>query len=177
MSRKSIQNDNKTRRIYQDGVIGNNAVRIEQEVYLPERPIRKATRPELRRDVDFARINKMCTFVLTFVIIFTLGICVVFLNFQLSVNRINKQIEVTKGEINRYHERNELLAEEIANSADLQWVYQEATMRLNMRLPGPEEVVYIENRPVSYTTIYAPVKVVDDTIDFERVLGYITRGW
>ncbi|MBN2221409.1 MAG: hypothetical protein JW708_04320 [Vallitaleaceae bacterium] len=176
MNRKSGTNDGLSRR-YQNSIIGNNAVRIEREINHVQPPVKKIVRPELRQDVDFAKINKMCTFVLTFVIIFTLGICVVFLNFQLSVNQINKQIEATKKEISQYHERNELLFEEITNTADLELVYQEATTRLNMRLPGPNEVVYIENRPVSYTTMYAPVKVVDDEINFESVLGYLTRGW
>ncbi len=50
------------------------------------------------------------------------------------------------------------MEQDIDSMVDLDQVYQEATNRLGMRLPGPSEVYYISYEPVSYTTKYKQIE-------------------
>lgn len=124
-----------------------------------------------------AKINIMCTFVNAFVIIATLAICVVFLKTQFNYNELNKEIELKKQELSSLKKENMQTQDDIKGQIDLEYVYNEATTRLGMHLPGPGDVYMIQVDPLTYTTKYASVEVKDDEITVGNVLGYITRGW
>lgn len=173
-----------SRRVYTENrIIGNNALDLSRSYSLPweeenQQPRQEQmVRPEPRVDANYARINRLCTIVLAFVIMATLGVCVVFLKTQFSYTEINNRIETVKRELNTIKRENIQLEDDIKNMVDLEQVYEVATTRLNMRLPGPGDVFYIENNPVTYTTKYGDVKVEKEQKSIGSVLGYITRGW
>lgn len=168
-------------------IVGNNALVLDRHMNLPEKVNNENMetqmknnnkyRSEPRIDTNYAKINTLCTFVLAFVIIATLGVCVVFLKTQFSYSEINNKIESVKRELNTIKRENIQLEENLEAMVDLERIYLAATTRLNMRLPGPEDVLFIESNPVSYTTKYGPVKIKTEEISIGNVLGYITKGW
>lgn len=175
----------------QTAVIGNNALAYDyaQPAVQPEpvpvpRPKRKVKitqeevyRAEPRVDANYAKINRLCTFVLAFVIIATLGVCVLFLKTQFSYGELNEEIESVKRELNTMKRANVELEEEIKGLVDLEHIYDMAVNEYGMRLPGPSEVYYIKSEPVTYTTKYGAVELEEDKDRIGGVLGYITRGW
>lgn len=176
------------RRVYTGNqIVGNNALVLDRHMKIPEEVIRKRVAPQVktddiyrsepRVDVNYAKINTLCTFVLAFVIIATLGVCVVFLKTQFSYSEINNRIDGVKRELNTVKRENIQLEENLEDMVDLEAIYLAATTRLSMRLPGPEDVIFIESNPVSYTTKYGPVKVITEEVSIGSVLGYITKGW
>lgn len=134
-------------------------------------------RMQPKTDANFAKINRLCTIVLAFVIIATIGVCVLFLNSHSSYGDLNTKIESAKRELNTLKRENAQLEEDLNNMIDLEMIYEVATTRLNMRLPGPSDVYVINSEPVTYTTKYGPVKVEKDEVTVGNVLGYITKGW
>ncbi len=171
-----------SRRVDINQVIGNNALdmRAAYVSSIPRTPQVDGDvqyRTEIRPDANFAKINMLCTIVLAFVIIATLGVCVVFLKTQFNYNDISTRIESVKKELNTIKRENMQLEDDLAGMVDLEMVYEVAVTRLNMRLPGPEDVYYIESNPVTYTTKYGPVQVDNEETSVGSVLGYITRGW
>ena len=176
------------RRVYTGNqVIGSNALVLDRHSKMTEEEVIKKVEPQLRTediyraeprvDANYAKINTLCTFVLAFVIIATLGVCVVFLKTQFSYSEINTKIESIKRELNTVKRENIQLEENLEAMVDLEEIYVAATGRLNMRLPGPEDVLFIESNPVSYTTKYGPVKIETEEVSIGNVLGYITKGW
>lgn len=176
------------RRVYANNqIIGNNALVLDRHARMPEEEIQARVEPQVKNsdiyrseprvDANYAKINTLCTFVLAFVIIATLGVCVVFLKTQFSYSEINTRIESVKRELNTVKRENIQLEENLEAMVDLEEIYLAATTRLNMRLPGPEDVLFIESNPVSYTTKYGPVKVETEDVSIGNVLGYITKGW
>ncbi len=174
-------------------VVGNNALAYDYALPLREpdimpeeipavRPKVKKSQEEIYRaeprfDANYAKINRLCTFVLAFVIIATLGVLVLFLKTQLSYGELNEEIESVKRELNTMKRANVELEEEIKGMIDLEYIYDVAVNEFGMRLPGPNEVYYIKKEPVSYTTKYGAVEVPEPVTGIGGVLGYITRGW
>ncbi len=174
-------------------VVGNNALSYDYAVPLREpnvlpketpavRPRVKRTQEEIyraqpRMDANYAKINRLCTFVLAFVIIATLGVLVLFLKTQLSYGELNEEIESVKRELKTMKRANVELEEEIKAMVELENIYDVAVNEFSMRLPGPSEVYYIKKEPVSYTSKYGAVEVTEPVSGIGGVLGYITRGW
>ncbi len=178
------------RKVYTNHVIGNNALDLSrgyaqplrQPEQIPENPVivrggESVYRDESKIDTNYVEINQLCTIVLAFVIIATLGVCVVFLKSQFAYSELNSEIESIKRELNSIKRENIQLEEDLDNMVDLETIYVVATTRLDMRLPGPNDVYYINSGPVTYTTKYAPVKVNKEENSIGSVLGNITRGW
>lgn len=167
---------------YKQTVIGNNAVQL-QEDYRLRRPNlteedwnrEQQARPAVKR-VE-ARLNMVCTITMAFVIMATLAICVVFLKAQYEINVTTNAIESTKKELSTMRKENDQREHDINNMINLDDVYAQATTRLGMRLPGPNEVFYINNEPVTYTNRYQPIVIEEETVNFRNVLAYITKGW
>lgn len=166
---------------YRQGVIGNNAVklqedyqvrqpRIQEEIHIEQQASPATTRVE-------ARLNMVCTITMAFVIMATLAICVVFLKAQYEINVTANAIESTKKELSTLRKENDQREHDIDNMINLDDIYAQATTRLGMRLPGPKEVFYIDNDPVTYTNRYQPIVVEKESVNFKNVLAYITKGW
>lgn len=150
------------------GVIGNNAVVLEPEVedYRQPLPQQKVRRRPKKQEQTYAKLDILCTFTLAFVIIATLGICIVFLNAQYQMNKINDEIYFVKAQIAEAKKDNERMRESIDTTIDLESVYQIATTELNMHVPQANEIVYIKNNPVTYTTKLQEI-YVEDTKEYE----------
>jgi len=163
-------------------IVGNNALKLDndyEEVHHRAKSnidVDDVYRVEPRFDANYAKINTLCTFVLAFVIIATLGVCVVFLKTQFSYSEINTRIETVKRELKTMKRENIQLEEDLNAMIDLEEIYLVATTRLNMRLPGPEDVYYIDSNPITYTTKYGPIKVENEEASLGSVLAYITKG-
>lgn len=167
---------------YKHRVIGNNAVQLQEDyhIYRPnftDDSINREqqVRPDVKR-VE-ARLNMVCTITMAFVIMATLAICVVFLKAQYEINVTTNAIESTKKELSTLRKENDQREHDINNMINLDDVYAQATTRLGMRLPGPNEVFYIDNEPVTYTNRYQPIVIEEETVNFRNVLAYITKGW
>lgn len=129
---------------------------------------------EPRHQISPDSVNRLCTFVVAFVIIATLGICVTYLETQLNISRLNAEIDKVKTEISKVKNENNQLEQDIDSMVDLDQVYEEATTRLGMRLPGPNEVYYISYEPVSYTTKYKQIEK-SEHVTMGQVLGHIFK--
>lgn len=174
--------------------VGSNAVKLNAVNPLPKpyrelqperqpQPKRQPKKEDVyrtapRKDVNYAKVNSLCTIVLAFVIIATLGVSVMFLQSHFSVNETSTQIEQVKKDLNQVKRENIQMEEELDSLVDLEYIYEVATTRLGMRIPGENEVFYIKNNPVTYTTKYAPVEVVNnDIVSVGKIWTYIKRGW
>lgn len=185
-------------RRHYSSTVGNNAVSLNHAYPLPvpevepkrretprrqpkprqKQKVKDVYRTAPRRDVNYAKVNSLCTIVLAFVIIATLGILVVFLQSHFSVNETTQRIEQVKKDLNQVRRENIQMEEELDSLVDLEYVYEVATTRLGMRIPGENEVYHIDNNPVTYTTKYGPVEVVDgEKITIGKVWDYIIKDW
>lgn len=122
------------------------------------------------------KINHAYTFVLGFVIIATIMMCVVLLKAQFTVDQSQTVILQLKNDIRLIQRDNHQLQSEMAELVDLEKVYQVATTELGMRLPTKKEVHYIRSQPVSYTMKLERTKQNQEKTvsDF---LSFITKGW
>lgn len=174
--------------------VGNNAVKLGAYPLPVEEPKEEPVRPKPRRkvrpkerdvyrtaprqDVNYSKVNSLCTIMLAFVIIATLGVLVMFLKSHFSVNETTYQIEQVKKELNQTRRENIQMEEELESLVDLNHIYEVATTRLGMRVPGEDEVFYIAHTPVTYTTKYGPVEVVSQgEFSLNGILDFITQGW
>jgi len=164
--------------------IGSSAVQVVQEEEVVEKKVRRKQvsnktdaiyLEEPKRQISADSINRLCTFVVAFVIIATLGVCVTYLETQLNINRLNAEIDKVKTQISKVTNENNQLEQDIDSMVDLDQVYQEATNRLGMRLPGPSEVYYISYEPVSYTTKYKQIEKKSENVTMGQVLGHIFK--
>jgi len=169
---------------YEYRTIGNNAVKIIREdevaeVAVKKRRIQKSPDAiyleDPKRQISTDSVNRLCTFVIAFVIIATLGICVTYLETQLNINRLNSEIDRVKTEISKVNNENNQLEQDLDSMVDLDHIYEEATMRLGMRLPGPSEVFYVSYEPVSYTTKYKQIEKKSENVTMGQVLGHIFK--
>ncbi len=85
--------------------IGSSAVQVVQEEEVVEKKVRRKQvsnktdaiyLEEPKRQISADSINRLCTFVVAFVIIATLGVCVTYLETQLNINRLNAEIDKVK---------------------------------------------------------------------------------
>ncbi len=180
--RRQVTAKKTTRTGYKQSVIGNNAVQLQEEYQVLQPNVvddhvqnGQQTRPAVKR-VE-ARLNRVCTIIMAFVIMATLAICVIFLKAQYEINVTTNAIESTKKELSTLRKENDQREHDIDNMINLDDVYAQATTRLGMRLPGPNEVFYIDNEPVTYTNRYQPIFIEEESVDFKNVLAYITKGW
>ncbi len=169
---------------YEYRTIGNNAVKIIREdevaeVAVKKRRIQKSPDAiyleDPKRQISTDSVNRLCTFVIAFVIIATLGICVTYLETQLNINRLNSEIDRVKTEISKVGNENNQLEQDLDSMVDLDQIYDEATTRLGMRLPGPSEVFYVSYEPVSYTTKYKQIEKKSNNVTMGQVLGHIFK--
>lgn len=159
---------------------GNNALQLDVQTETRQtRPVKKNKTNLLKQRLkeEKAKVNLFCTFVNAFVIIATLGICVIFLKTQYDYNELNKQIELKKQELSTLKKENTQIVEDMKNQVDLEYIYDQAVNRLGMHVPGPGNVYVIHVEPLTYTTKYASVEVKESKTTLGNVLGYITRGW
>ena len=169
---------------YRGGTIGNNAVKIlprEENLDVPIKKRKQHVRSDSiylekpKRQISTDSLNRLCTFVVAFVIIATLGICVTYLETQLNINRLNSEIDQVKTEISKVRNENNQLEQDLDGMVNLDQIYEEATTRLGMRLPGPNEVFYISYEPVSYTTKYKQIEKKSENVTMGQVLGHIFK--
>lgn len=161
-------------------VAGNNAHKIDQRTQMPVQSGQNAPRLRQLPDVETnnAKINSLCTFILAFVIIATLGVCVVYLKAEYAVTSNSEQIMSLKNQLSEVNKQNQQLEDEIASSVNLDEVYRIATQELGMVLPSKEEVFYIGADDITYTKKYADItKPESESVSVGNVLGFISKGW
>ncbi|NDL66138.1 septum formation initiator family protein [Anaerotalea alkaliphila] len=149
-------------------------------------PIRRPVRPRDRFTVieggpspdPKPKANNLYTFLLAFVIIATLLVCVVLLKTQLAVTALNSDILRLKREIANMNEQNQQLVEEIATAVDLEEIYRAATEEMGMVLPDKGQVFYIQQDDITYTKKYADITMPQNGAPtVANVLGFISKGW
>ncbi len=163
--------------------VGNNAVKVyeEEEEVKPVRTQQSSSNSDSiykkapKRQVAMAKINRVCTFAVAFAIIATLGILVAYLGAQSNINRLNAEIDQVKKEVAKVKKENSQLERDIEEMINLDEIYVEATERLGMHLPGPNEVYYIGYEPVSYTTKYRHIEKKSEDVTVGQVLGHIFK--
>jgi len=156
---------------------GNTALKYQEEIVDSNAKRERINPLKQQLKAEKAKINILCTIVNAFVIIATLAICVVFLKTQFNSYQLNQEIELKKQELSSLKEENMQMRDDMKNSVDLEFIYNEAVNRLGMHVPGTGDVYVIQVEPLTYTTKYAAVEIKEETTTLGNVLGYITRGW
>lgn len=158
-------------------VVGNNAVAYAQyeennEAYVSE--VVKVSKPRRER----YSIDPMYTFMLSFVIIAMLIICVIMLKTQFSVADTSEHIIELKNELNEAKKINAHLDATINNELDLVEIKRIAIEEYGMVYPTGDDIIIINTESSSYTVQYTSIELPEKKeATLGNMLAFITRGW
>lgn len=147
-----------TRTSYVEGSTARK-LNVVPDIYREERPKREPTpwKQVHRQPRGMSGMNFATLLVLTIAIIATLYTCVVFLQLQTEVSKLDKTILSLEKELVVLSSQNDAAFESIKPSYDLDHVYQVAVEELGMVYPNENMVITYQSSDESYVRQYSDI--------------------
>lgn len=148
-----------------------------QPEYYPEQenenPLRKVRKKPLKKESTSDLFVKI-KLILAVCVVFS-GSIVTMCSYasvaqqKVALNRMKDNLNVLKNE-------NNTLSSEISSQLSLDFIEQEATVRLNMAEPQPYQIEYIDVPKQSYTVHYETEKHEFNIKDFKEFFNFFKKG-
>ena len=156
---------------------GNVAYELQPD-YTPYRV--REEEEERRREAarvakEEARENKV-SFVKMVGVAFVLFIgCIAFMGMHVMVDQAEVSLRKEKSNLEDLKSANAILEAELTEQLDMDYIKQEATERLGMSEPQPDQVVYINVPKQSYTVQHDTEEPAADTSFVDKILNFFKK--
>lgn len=161
------------RRNNQVYIVGSNATKLdtyqenETRTTTEHRQVRHVNRQAMERRYRY-KMKLACLLAVT------MFMCIVMVKTQLSVSATSKDIVNLEKELGSLKKKNSLLVENMSNNVGLEQVYEIATTKLGMVMPGASQIGSIQVKAGSYTQQFAEIEgKVKKEDGVSNILGFI----